>query len=196
MSLNLSGLLRFPKNQEVTICEDGRKLLVLNSRIYYLKRQYLKRKKKLINEGGFSHESNLKPKGLPFPVKRNLKADFFPLLHSSSIMKFHLFGAFTMSAVRHELHNKISNECLIKFWLFNAFLIFFFLAIFFIWRYILSKISLGFFPHQMKILSIINNLLADVESRETLLIAWRYSKWQKRIENYANKDTSTYGEYP
>lgn len=48
----------------------------------------------------------------------------------------------------------------------------------------------------MKILSIINNLLADVESRETLLIAWTYSKWQKRIENYANKDTSNYGEYP
>lgn len=77
------------------------------------------------------------------------------------------------------------------FWIFVCFFV-----IFFVQRYILSKISLGFSPHQMKISSIINNLLADVESRETLLIARTYSKWQQRIENYANKDSSNYGEYP
>lgn len=41
----------------------------------------------------------------------------------------------------------------------------------------------GFSPHQMKISSIVNNLLADIRSRETLLITRKYSKWQKIMES-------------
>ena len=114
-------LTEFIKNLHIfrkhIIWEDAGKLLVFMPRICILKDKTLRKK---TNKAGFAHESNLKQRD-SISSEKKPPADSFPLLGSSSVMKFHLLGVLAKSAVKAPTMQKTPQTKVSWEWYFNSY---------------------------------------------------------------------------